>query len=272
MSDATGPYQVHETFFGRESEIDEILDALNEDAGCVGIYGPPGVGKSALARRVAAEWTSRDRELAFVDARATRDLDSLLDALVHALSMPPVAELERDEVFEQLRRALQERPELLVVLDDVEQVRLQVAALLGQLRTAPGLRAVVTSRVPVEGAELLALPLRPLDEEAAAALFEARAKRARPEFRAEQLERDSLQALIHQLDHLPLAIELAAARLAIMTPQALVTRLGERLGRRFQLLRPGHGAGERAPMALEEAIAISWEMLDVVQKLSLIHI
>jgi predicted ATPase len=232
----------------------------------VGIYGPPGVGKSALARSVAAAWIARDREVAFVDARATRDFDTLFDALVHALSMPPVAEFEREEVFEQLARALRERSEILVVLDDVERVRPQVAALLTRLQAAPGLRAVVTSRVPVEGVELLALPLRPLEEDAAVALFEARARRARPELRIAQLDANALRALIQQLDRLPLAIELAAARLAIMTPQALLTRLGERLGKRLQLLRPGHAAGARAPMALEEAISISWEMLDAVQK------
>jgi predicted ATPase len=260
---------MQDRFFGRESEIDEILGVLEARGRLIGVYGPPGVGKSSLARQVALAWSDngdpKAEPVAFVDGRTTRDLASFLDALVLALGLPPVTELERDEVIAQIARALAERPGLLLVLDDVEHLREEVAGLLARLADHTELRVLVTSRVALGIADLHALPLEPLPAQAATALFTHRARRARPGFDPTQLAPDALHTLLAHLDHLPLAIELAAARLTILTPKALV----ERLAKRFQLLRPGHAAGRRSPMALDEAIGISWDMLDDVQRATL---
>ncbi|WP_230470088.1 ATP-binding protein [Lujinxingia vulgaris] len=250
----------------RARETEALVTMLQEPAARVAVYGPPGVGKSHLADRAAERWaTSTEKTpapVAWVDARAARPGASFFDALVHALGLAPVTEFEREGVLQQIAHVLRERGRLLLVIDDADRVASDVNALLRRVSDCAELRVVLTSRVVLPDAPVQAFQLSPLSPEDARALFVDAAQRARQGYDPQAVPEGVLDALLERLDHLPLAIVLAAARQTIVSTEGLL----QRLEKRFQILRPAHGPGERSRRALGEAIGLSWELLDEVER------
>ena len=118
----------------------------------------------------------------------------------------------------------------LVVLDNLEQLIEPAQAVLPRwLAQAPALRVLVTSRRPVQLSGERILPLGPLQVEDAEALFRARYAAAGGTLRGDTDEGESITALVTQLDGLPLAIELAAARGRLLRPAGLLARMDQRL-------------------------------------------
>ncbi|THA47722.1 BTAD domain-containing putative transcriptional regulator [Streptomyces sp. A1136] len=240
-------------FVGRAGEVAEIAQLL-ETARLVTLTGPGGVGKTRLSAEVAG--AARD-EVCFVELAALRDAAALPQTLLGALGLResglhlaagPHGPLDR------LITALSGRGPLLV-LDNCEHLVEEVAVLAARLLAAcPRLRVLATSREPLGVIGEHLHPVRPLDDGAAVALFTDRARAVRRGFDAAP---DAVRQVCAALDNLPLAIELAAARLRTLTLAELAARLDDRLG--------VTGSGSRAPetrhRTLRSVVGWSWELL-----------
>jgi tetratricopeptide (TPR) repeat protein/DNA-binding winged helix-turn-helix (wHTH) protein len=227
---------------GRFSE----LAALAEPARLRTVVGPAGVGKTRL---VAQHRIEDPRPAVEVDASSAADVLSLVRVVAAALERAVDADGDPIEAVGRMLAALGER---LLVLDNLEQVAGAGAALARWLRLAPSLSILATSQAPVEvpGEAILSLEALPLDD--AAELFAERARLARPGI---QVDPAVARSVAQGVDGLPLALELAAARCAILPPEDLVTRLG------LDVLADPDGRGRHA--SLRDALEWSWDLLGV---------
>jgi predicted ATPase len=221
---------------GRKQDRADVVAAL-ADARLVTLTGPGGTGKTRLALDVAAQLGGRFAGgVAFVDLAPVSDPALLGTALAAALGLsPPSAVAAEGRLASALRDA-----ELLLVLDNMEQL-LSEAALLGRLLSAaPRLRILATSRIALRLYGELVLRVPPLDlprdgtaasarDSPAVQLFIARARAARPGFEPGEQDLAAIGAVCTALDGLALAIELAAARIRLYPPQALLPLLRSRL-------------------------------------------
>ncbi len=200
---------------GREHEVDEVVSLLLGDARLVTVVGAGGTGKTRLALAVADRLLDELTDGAFLVelVEATRS-DAVAGAIASVVGTS--ADL--------LAGTLSGR-ELLLVLDNFEHV-LAAAPLLSELLgAAPRLRILVTSQAPLRLAEEYTYALAGLAEAPAAALLIARAKRASRDFAVDGSGAAAVAELCRELDGSPLGIELAAARLALLSPEELLERL-----------------------------------------------
>ena len=198
---------------GREAEIDVLRDALATNR-IVTLTGPGGSGKTRLALGVARAVTDRfPHGVWFVDLAALRDPGLLESAIASTLG---VRESSERNVAEALRDHLRGRIAL-VLLDNLEQLLPQAAGVVsGLLRHAPTLRILVTSRERLRIAGERGYPVPPLGVESGVALFEDRARAQRPDLVLTGEARAAIRVICERLGGLPLAIELAAARIRLL--------------------------------------------------------
>ncbi|MEU8499246.1 BTAD domain-containing putative transcriptional regulator [Streptomyces lavendulae] len=242
------------SFVGRAAEVEEVT-ALLRAARLVTLIGPGGVGKTRLSVEVAA---GGGDEVCFVELaqlRAGADpAQAVLGALglrESGLQLGPTGQTP----VERLVMALSDRA-LLLVLDNCEHLVDGAALLAGRLLAAcPRLRVLATSREPLAVTGENLWPVRPLDDAAAARLFTDRAAAVR---RGPAPAPETVGRICAALDHLPLAIELAAARLRTLDPEDLAGRLDDRLG--IGAARGNRSAEERH-RTLRAMVAWSWELL-----------
>jgi predicted ATPase len=230
---------------GRKRELAEILRLLaRERAQLVTVTGPGGVGKTRLALELAAELVADMADgVFFVDLSAVTDSALVLPTIASTLGAR--REL-RDHIADK---------ELLLVLDNMEQVADAARDVAALLAACGQLQLLVASREPLHVAAEREYPLRPLPESPAVELFRQRAGAVKPDFEA---PKDVLGELCRRLDNLPLAIELAAARVKVLSASELLARLE----RRLPLLSSRARDVPERQRTLRATIEWSYELLD----------
>ncbi|HYU57168.1 MAG TPA: AAA family ATPase, partial [Actinomycetota bacterium] len=260
------------SFIGREDEIAEVRGLLGRTR-LLTFTGPGGTGKTRLALQVASEVLTEYADGAFfADLSSVTDPALVPSALAGALG---VAEVPGRPMLEAVESHLRDR-EILLVVDNFEQVADAGPVIEELLTTAPRLTVLVTSRLVLglRGEQEYAVPpLQPPDPERlpdlltlrrfeAVRLFAERALAADPRFEVTEENAPAVAEITARLDGLPLAIELAATRTKLLSPDQMLARLDQRL----DILTSGGRTLPERQRTLRNAIAWSYDFLDEPQR------
>lgn len=257
------------TLIGRDVELERVIRLLDRGR-AVTLTGPAGAGKSRLAIE-AARAIAATCDVWYVDLGDVDDATQVSSEVASALGVPTIP---TDDPIRTVSNALVRRSGVLV-LDTCEHVVASVAALVGRvLRDAPEVRVLATSRRPLNVSGEVAWPVPPLalasPDDAleqlrtypAIELFVQRAEAVQPDFELTDDNAADITAICMALDGLPLAIELAAARVDVLAPRLI----RQRLGRRFDLLVDGGRDTRPRQQTLRGAIDWSIDLLDEQQR------
>lgn len=223
---------VRTRFFGRETEMEQILALLrSHEFACLTLTGLGGIGKTRLALEIAHRLrTEGGFTLFWVPLLGVGHPQQLLSAIAELMGLP-----RANDPLAQLTAYLTAQPNPLLVLDNFEHLLPDGAPILAQLlQAAPALRCLITSRLPLQLLMEHVYPLSPLSctespECPALQLFADRARQVAHDFRLTEQNLPTIQSLCRQLDGVPLALELAAARLNVLSPHEMLTNITERL-------------------------------------------
>ncbi len=257
------------SFVGRQQEQEDVLRLLQRpQTRLLTLLGPPGIGKTRLSIQVAGALVGGfSHGVWWVALAALRDAKLVPAAIAATLG---VKENAGEPLLATLKNYLVER-QLLLVLDNFEQV-LDAAPLIGELlRGAPEIKMLVSSRAAlhVYGEQVFPVPSLPvpdpenlpeltqLNQNEAVRLFVERAQAVRPSFSLDEREAPLVAAICEQLEGMPLALELAAARMRLLSSRAIFTRLQSRL----DLLEGGAIDLPARQQTLRGAIAWSYDIL-----------
>lgn len=243
-------------FLGRDSELTRL--AALPRGSLATLLGTGGVGKTRLAREHVARERARGRSIAWADLATARTRRDVVAELARALD---VALTANDDDIAVLARAASAQASL-VVADNAEQLDEHARAALAELVGAAGSASIlVTSREPIGAPGEILVPIAPLGEADAMTLLTALASPS-----GDATDAEVARAIVRRLDALPLAIELAASRLALLGGVELLGRLD----RKLDLLGSGRADRPARHATLRAAIAWSWDLLDEVDRDALV--
>lgn len=251
-----------DAFVGRHETMLELARRLDDGARLVSVLGIGGSGKTRLVRQFA--WRSLGEFPGgawFCDLAQARSVDGVVHAVASALDVP----LGKDDPIVQLGNAIAGRGRCLILLDNFEQVSRHAEETLGRwLNRASAAQFVVTTRdvLGLPGEQTIALP--PLPPSDAVTLFLRRCEAAKNDVVTTPEDKSAIEELVRLLDGLPLAIELAAARIRVMSPKSLLAGMSER----FRILASSGGRRDRQA-TLRATFDWSWDLLSVSEKAAL---
>ncbi|NUO52714.1 MAG: protein kinase [Polyangiaceae bacterium] len=243
---------VVEPLVGRAREVAAVSGAIAGER-LVSLIGPGGTGKTRLALEVARQEATSYRGGAwYCDLTASRTPDDIAEVVASAMGLALVQE---PEPIQQVGSALASRGGCLLLLDNFEQLAAYASVIEAWLDRAPALRVLVTSRVVLRLNGEHVIEIEPQAQSDAERLFAERAVRAGVQLRAEDAV--SISSIVKSVDNIPLAIELAAARLQAMSIKQLADRLDEPL-RMLSAQRRGTSSRQSTLRAVVDA---SWNAL-----------
>ena len=260
-------------FIGRQAEVTAVKDLLMrdpQDVRLITLTGPGGTGKTRLALQIASALADRFTDgVHFVDLAPIREPEAVPAAIARTVGLRETSERP---LIDEIKAQLQART-MLLLLDNFEQVT-SAAPMMGELlQDCPHLKLLVTSRealhlrgehvhpVPplgLPGADLKHQTIEQLTQYEAVRLFIERVLAVKPDFEVTNENAPAVAEICFRLDGLPLAIELAAARVRLFSPQTLLERVGSRLN----LLRGGARDLPVRQQTLRDTIDWSYELLD----------
>lgn len=259
---------------GREQEVAAICSMLlREDVRLHTLTGTGGVGKTRLAVQVAEQLCERFTDGAFfVSLAPIRDPELVLPAIAQTLN---IREAAGQSLLEGLQEELRHK-QMLLILDNLEQIVSAAPQIVDLLAACPKLKVFTTSRevLRVQGEYEFAVPplalpdpkhlpdLAALSHYEAVELFLKRTQAVTPGFQLTGANAAIIAEICARLDGLPLAIELAAARMKLLSPQALLARLNQRL----QLLTSGKRDAPARQQTLRNTIAWSYDLLNAEEQ------
>jgi len=258
-------------FFGREDEQRALTELMQTRSGFITVLGPPGTGKTRLTKHWAAEHLSSGAVASawFCDLTEARSEEGVIQAVASDLGVSLTTTKDGVAVLAELvGKAIKDLGVTLIVIDNAEQVVEWVGPLVERWwKHATEACFVVTSQVPTGISMEQRMPLAPLPmpsaEDAGAPcpsvqLFVDRAQSVKPSFAQTPDNQADIAAIVRSLDGLPLAIELAASRIHLMSPATLHARLADR----FRLLKRPKQAGSARHQTLQAALDWSWDLLE----------
>jgi predicted ATPase len=254
------------SLIGREAELSTVKRAL-ADSRLVTLTGVGGAGKSRLALQAAADLLKEYADGAWlVELAPLSEPERVPSAVASGLAIPEDPHRPPAETLAEQLRSRQ----LLLVVDNCEHVLATCADLLASLLSAaPGLRVVATSReeLGVPGEVVIPVPSLAIPDEAtevsllpsfsAIQLFVERARAVRPDFELTPTNAEAVAEIVRRLDGIPLALELAAARVKVLSPQQIASRLSDR----FRLLSGGPRTALPRQQTLRAAMDWSYHLL-----------
>ena len=240
---------------GREQSIAEAVTLLSrDDVRLLTITGPGGIGKTRLAEAVAAAAGDRFADgVVLVPLQAVDDPGLVVGTVARSVGLFDFEGDLSQRIVDHLRDS-----RMLLLVDNFEQVVGAAPSLAAIVSSSPGLKAVVTSRTRLRVGGEQELPLEPLARDDAVHVFIERARAVRPDFAPNEPDLEAIGEICDHLDCLPLAIELAAPRVKVLSPQTMLTRLEHPL----ELLTSGSQDAPQRHRALRDTIGWSVELLD----------
>ena len=259
------------SFIGRQAEVARVIAAL-ADSRVVTLTGVGGVGKTRLAIQVAADLLPRYREgVWLVELAPVTEQGGVAEAIAQIFHP---TNRSGQSLEDSLVEILSQK-KLLLVLDNCEHVLGAVARLVSRIeQSCPGVVVLATSRegMAIDGEQLFALPplaagepgddIDSLVHTDAVSLFVERARRVKADFALTDSNARRVVEICQRLDGVPLAIELAAARVIALSPTDLLSRLD----RRFELLAGGRRSAVGRHATLRAAIDWSYDLLDPAEQ------